>query len=344
MTPRQFETEYAGLWNELEQLLDQLEGRGNASTRRVGFGRRDTALPGARLAALYRRSCEQLALAQARAYPIHLTQRLEQLTQRAHQHIYRRQDLGWRSLQRWALVGFPQSVRDHRWYVLAAALLFVLPLLAVGWAAYRDSGFILHVMDARQVSSFDQMYDSAAESIGKRRTADTDWSMFGYYIMHNIGIGFQCFACGILLGLGSVYYLVYNGAIMGAVAGYLTLRGHVDTFYPFVVTHSAFELTAIVLSGAAGLRIGHALLAPGRLSRSAALQQAASATVPLLYGVIAMLTIAAAIEAFWSSARWVPALSKYAVGALSWALVLGYLIWQGRPQAPAAPQREPHAG
>ena len=53
MTPRQFETEYAGLWNELEQLLDQLEGRGNASTRRVGFGRRDTALPGARLAALY---------------------------------------------------------------------------------------------------------------------------------------------------------------------------------------------------------------------------------------------------------------------------------------------------
>ena len=52
MTPRQFETEYAALWNELEQLLDQLEGRGNASTRRVGFGRRDTALPGARLAAL----------------------------------------------------------------------------------------------------------------------------------------------------------------------------------------------------------------------------------------------------------------------------------------------------
>lgn len=335
MTPRQFEAQYAALWTELEQLLDQLEGRRAAWP---------ATLPGARLAALYRRSCEHLALAQARAYPIHLTQRLEQLTQRAHQHIYRRHDLGWRSFQRWALIGFPQCVRDHRWHVLTAALLFVLPALAVGWAAYRDSGFILHVMDARQVSSFDQMYDSAAESIGKPRSADTDWSMFGYYIMHNIGIGFQCFASGILLALGSVYYLIYNGAIMGAVAGYLTLRGHVDTFYPFVVTHSAFELTAIVLSGAAGLRIGHALLAPGRLPRGVALQQAASATVPMLYGVMGMLTIAAAIEAFWSSARWIPPSTKYVVGALSWALVLGYLIWQGRPLAPAASRQEPHAG
>lgn len=343
MTPMQFEAAYGTLWSELENLLDLLEGKHSSKLKL----KTKSTWRGERLAALYRRSCEHLALAQARAYPIHLTQRLEQLTQRAHRHIYRRNDYGLQSLRQWALIEFPQCVRAHRWYVLAATLLFVLPLICVGWAAYRDPGFILHTMNAANVQRYDQMYDSANESIGRLRTNDTDWEMFGYYIMHNIGISFQCFASGILLGLGSVYYLAYNGALIGATAGYLTSRGYIETFYSFVVTHSAFELTAIVLSGAAGLRIGYALLAPGRLTRGQALKQAAHEIVPMLYGVMAMLTIAASLEAFWSSARWIAPGVKYGAGAACWALVIGYLGWQGRPASVGSTspsQQEPHAG
>ena len=91
--------------------------------------------------------------------------------------------------------------------------------------------------------------------------------MFGFYIRNNIGVAFQCFAGGLFAGLGSLFFLAYNGAFGGAVAGYLTERGLSSTFYSFVATHAAFELTAIVLSGAAGLKIGHALLAPGRRTR-----------------------------------------------------------------------------
>ena len=91
--------------------------------------------------------------------------------------------------------------------------------------------------------------------------------MFGFYIRNNIGVAFQCFAGGLFAGLGTLFFLAYNGAFSGAIAGYLTERGLSSTFYSFVATHSAFELTAIVLSGAAGLRIGHALLAPGRRPR-----------------------------------------------------------------------------
>ena len=47
--------------------------------------------------------------------------------------------------------------------------------------------------------------------------------------------------------------------------------------------------------------------------------------------VIALLVIAAGVEAFWSSARWVPPAVKYGVGAMCWVFVLGYLAWQGRP-------------
>ena len=99
--------------------------------------------------------------------------------------------------------------------------------------------------------------------------------MFGFYIRNNIGIAFQCFAGGIFAGLGSLFFLAFNGVAAGSPAGYLTARGHGETFYSFVVTHGAFELTAIVLAGAAGLRLGHALLVPGRHTRRAALERAA---------------------------------------------------------------------
>jgi uncharacterized membrane protein SpoIIM required for sporulation len=102
------------------------------------------------------------------------------------------------------------------------------------------------------------------------------------------------------------------------------------TVYSFVATHSAFEVTAIVLSGAAGLRIGHALLAPGRLTRRQALVIATHDSAIMLYGVVAMLLIAAAVEAFWSSAAWLPATAKYVVAALCWTFVLAYFAFQGR--------------
>src|SRR6185437_14000118 len=122
----------------------------------------------------------------------------------------------------------------------------------------------------------------------------------------------------------------YNGALIGAVAGYLTERGLAATFFSFVVTHSAFELTAIVLSGAAGLRLGHSLLVPGRQTRLQSLVIAVRETIVIIYGVAALLLIAAAIEAFWSSAGWIPSPAKFSVAALCWIAVISYLALQGR--------------
>ncbi len=326
MTPLQFETTYAPLWLELEGALAQSS--------------RGKPLDGARLATLYRAGCEQLALAQVRSYPIHITQRLESLVQSAHQRIYRRHDYGLQRLGHLVLIHFPSMVRQQRGYVLVAALLFLLPMLAAGWASWRDPGFILHLIDAQHAHDVDAMYSDHGGALGRLRTADTDWQMFGFYIRNNIGIGFQCFAAGIFAGLGSAFFLVFNGLHVGAVAGYLIVGGHSENFFSFVVTHSAFELTAIVLSGAAGLRLGHALVAPGRLSRVEALKAASAQAMVLVYGVFAMLLVAAALEAFWSSARWVSPQVKYAVGAVCWSLVLAYLCLQGRAGGTAKPSQD----
>jgi uncharacterized membrane protein SpoIIM required for sporulation len=325
MTPLQFESTYQREWEELERSLDAIGKRGP----KIKGGPKE--LPsGERIAELYRRACEHLALARARAYPAHLTERLDQLTADAHQAIYQRREFGLGRLRRLFAIDFPRAVRAHALYVWIAIAVFGLPTIIIGVLVYHQPELILSVVDPEMAAEFEQMYSDSSDSIGRRRTAASDWAMFGFYIRNNIGVAFQCFASGLFAGVGSLFFLAFNGAYGGAIGGYLTERGLSSTFYSFVATHAAFELTAIALSGAAGLRIGHSMLAPGRHTRTQALVLAARESIVIVYGVTAMLLIAAGIEAFWSSARWIPNAVKYSVAAFCWIAVIVYLTFQGR--------------
>jgi uncharacterized membrane protein SpoIIM required for sporulation len=154
--------------------------------------------------------------------------------------------------------------------------------------------------------------------------------MFGFYIKHNIGIAFQTFAGGLVFGLGAIFYLVFNGLLLGGVTGHVAQIGYGDTFFPFVIGHGAFELTAIVYSGAAGLRIGFALIAPGQYRRMDALKLATKDAVIIVYGAVVMLLIAAFLEAFWCSSSSLTPFIKYCVGAVFWLFVIGYSCLMGR--------------
>ena len=103
-----------------------------------------------------------------------------------------------------------------------------------------------------------------------------------------------------------------------------------STFFPFVIGHGSFELTAIVLCGAAGFELAFALIAPGRLTRVRALRAAAAKAIQIVYGAAGMLLVAAFIEAFWSSKQTIPIEVKYSVGSALWVLVLAYLTLVGR--------------
>src|ERR1700729_923573 len=103
MTPLQFEQSHQQEWTELQALLTELHKsvRGRAADGKP--------IAGERVAALYRRACEQLALARERAYPTYLTDRLEQLTADAHQLIYQHAELGWSRLRHMVAYDFPRA-------------------------------------------------------------------------------------------------------------------------------------------------------------------------------------------------------------------------------------------
>lgn len=320
MKQSQFERQYRPEWLAFGERLNALE-RGKATPQdSLGFP------------AAYRRVCHQLALAQSRGYSPHATDHLQLLVQRGHQQLYRHRSPLTSRLLGFVLGGFGRLVRQEWRYVAVASLLFYASLLGMAALVVLFPQLVYSLISPEQVAQMEAMYDpdtSRLGHFGERGSAD-DWVMFGYYVMHNIGIAFQMFAGGLLFGLGSLFYLLFNGLTIGAIAGHLTGIGYQQPFWSFVIGHGAFELTALTLAGAAGLKLGDALIAPGRLGRGEALRLAAAGGVRLIAGAAFMLLIAAFVEAYWSSMTYPSAPVKYAVGALLWVLVGLYLLLSGR--------------
>ncbi|WP_295441484.1 stage II sporulation protein M [uncultured Thiodictyon sp.] len=319
-----FETIHAAEWADYRRLLTTLENRGRRP-------KPATADDLTRFPALYRRLCAQYALARTRRYAPGLIAELHDLVRRGHPCLYRRRFAWLAPTLGFMAAVFPRTLRRHARVCALAAALFFLPALAMGLACGQDGEVVYSLMDASQVAELESMYDPGTRKPGRRadRQADTDFQMFGFYVMNNIGIGFRTFGAGLLLGLGSLLILVFNGLNIGAAAGHLTRLGFGSTFWPFVSSHSPFELTAITICGAAGLLLGRALLAPGHLTRLGALRANARDAVVLAGGAALMLLLAAVVEAFWSAGG-APAGVKYLVGTIGWVAVALYFALAGR--------------
>jgi uncharacterized membrane protein SpoIIM required for sporulation len=283
------------------------------------------SLPGS-----FRRLARDLALARDRQYSAPLVEQLHHRVLTAHQRIYGAAPAQRNSLLAFIAGGFPALVRSEWRVVLSAFLLFFVPILIMLVALQHSPDGVYLILSPEQAGNFQDMYAPDAEHLGRPRQASSAWAMWGYYIANNVRIDFQCFAGGIVFGIGAIFFLIYNGLMIGSVAGHLTQLGYIETFWGFVAGHSAFELTGAVLAGAAGLKIGYALVAPGNLARSVALKNAAAVAGKLLAGAAALTFLAAFIEAFWSPMRTIPVNIKYGVGLALWLLTWAYLLLIGR--------------
>ncbi len=328
MRQEQFVARHQGEWQAFEHWLHSRGG----NARQARGERNPTAVNDEDVPARYRRICEQLALARKRGYSPAVTSRLQTLMQEGHQLLYRPAPARWQRALQFVMADFPRLVRSQAACMWAACALFALPLLLMMALLQSQPELIHGVMAPEQIAEYEQMYNPQDPRFSEDRAADGDWQMFGHYIMNNISIGLRTFASGLLLGIGTVVVLVMNGVMIGSVFGHLLQIGHGQPLLQFAAGHGAFELTAIVIAGGAGLRLGYNLIAPGRRRRIEALVEAGRIGARLCLGVALMLLVAAFIEAFWSSNHAIPPTVKYTVAALLWTGVVLWL-WRGGQSA-----------
>ena len=319
MKPTAFEEKNDAAWRELERALDALD-------------RRKPVEDAARVPRLFRQVCGDLALAQHRMYGRRLCERLNVLVIGAYQHLGLAARRGSGAFVRFFASTFPRAVRtEHRVVWLCMALFFV-PFAAFIVAAYFEPKWIFALLPPEAQAQMDMMYGKDTMDDYVRDKFGSSFAMFGFYIINNISIHFRIFASGVLLGAGAVYGLGYQGIFLGAMFGYVHTSGNLHRLYTFAASHSSFELLGFILGAAAGVRIGLALVHPGRLPRAAAMREAGKRALPVLLGSTMMLVGAAVIEGFWSGSGVAPWM-KHTVGILGWVLFAVYFIFAGRRTA-----------
>jgi uncharacterized membrane protein SpoIIM required for sporulation len=131
---------------------------------------------------------------------------------------------------------------------------------------------------------------------------------------------------------------MFNAISLGAAFGYMA-RPDVEAganFFEFVTAHGPFELTAIVLSAGAGLRLGLSWMMTGGLSRGSALRQAGRQVMPVVGAAMVMFFLAALIEGFLSPSA-APYPVKIGVALFSTTLLTIYFIVLGFPNSRPPP-------
>ena len=322
MTVGDFEDKNKQRWEEYQRLVDGME-RGKPGPEAGQLPRR------------FRELCVDLSLAEFRMYGERLTERLNAQVIRGYEMLYQNRRAGWEKLAEFVAVRFPQTVRQEwRLFWLCNAV-FWLPFFAVMLSANYEIQWVQSILGADGMASMDQMYGGKEDQIAHlREEYGSNFMMFCHYIRNNVGIDFRTFAGGMAAGLGTVFFLLFNGIYMGAAAGYVNHAGNPESFWTFVSGHAPYELLGMVVAGMAGMRLGLALLHPGRLPRVRALAEAAKQALPLILGAALLTAMAAVVEGFWS-AQLLPSGLKYAVGLAGWVLLTAYFTLAGRKEGHA---------
>lgn len=310
-------------WGELERLCEGLGAR-----RAKTLGAADVS----RFAALYRAACADLALADAYQLPPNTVQYLHRLVGRAHNQLYRTRRFAWATWNRVLWEEVPQRIFQDRCVQVAFCLFWGVFLLSAFLAYSKDlwPRYAEAVMTREAIEGLETSYQNPIDG----RDPEAGLMMVGFYIRHNTGIGLKCFAGGLVV-IPGVFVTAFNAAFLGAAFGYMA-RPDVaqgQNFFHFVTAHGPFELTAIVLSAGAGLRLGVAWLLPGRWSRLAALRRTAEETLPLMGAAMAMFFLAALIEGLISPSA-LPYWVKASVAVVSSGMLSFYFIILGMPRRP----------
>jgi uncharacterized membrane protein SpoIIM required for sporulation len=309
-----------GQWRELEKLCSRMD-----RWRRSRLAPADVL----RFSALYRAACADLALADAYQLPPATVEYLHQLVGRAHNQLYRSEAMTLRTWFRELFVAVPRRLFADRCLWLAAAVFWGMFLLAA-IMTYTTDGFAERVVSKDQLMMLEDMYSQPVRHSFAEGGSEGG-RMGGFYILNNGTVGLQCFAFGMLLGIAGLFKTIYNAAVLGVSFGFMAKSPNAENFFQFVTAHGPFELTAIVLCAAAGMRLGFSVINTGGLTRIDSLRKAAKEAMSIVWAALALFVLAAGIEAFVSPSA-APYAVKAGVAIVSCALLLFYFVVLGYPR------------
>ncbi|MEA3319341.1 MAG: stage II sporulation protein M [Bacillota bacterium] len=306
MNVKQFIKQHRGQWKELEKLASDLHKRKNITGKNLEL-----------FHSLYQKAAQNLSYSQTYFPEEEVTSYLNGLVSKAHNLLYKDQITSWKQASDFLGHKFIGLLLEQWKFVLAAMLLFTIGGLGSYFAVLYDPLYLYSILPGDMAQNFDP------EKLGDSDGMVDAPVMSASILTNNIQVAILAFAGGITFGLLTVYVLIYNGIIVGAIAALFWHYDKTYEFWAYIVPHGMIELTAIFIAGGAGLLMGYKLFVPGEYSRGYQLKWNAKRSVQLLLGTIPLFIIAGIIEGFITPAA-ISLETKYFVAGLT---VMGLILY-----------------
>jgi uncharacterized membrane protein SpoIIM required for sporulation len=302
-------------WQRLEELLKLLD---TSSLRRLG--REEVR----ELGRIYRRTASDLAIARAESRDPRLVNYLNSLVIRAHGRIYRADAQGGKRIRLFFTRELPQTFRRTWRYTLLSFSVFMV-FAIFGFVGTRYDPEFSELVGVSPVLR--ETYIETKTPWWERLN-DENQVGASAIMTNNILVTIYTFAFGATFGIGTLFYLAFNGANIASVLALTYRAGFGNDLLTFMIAHGVIELSCIFIAGGAGLLIGTAMLMPGDLTRADALKTRGMEAVRLMIGVAILLVVAGTIEGFISPAPIDPKV-KYTVAAMTGTALYSYLLLVG---------------
>lgn len=307
-------------WERLDKIVTAIEKRGVRGVPEQAL----LVLP-----SLYRTTLSSLSVARETSLDRSLVTYLEQLSTRAYFQIYGVPTSAWRQLGDFFARTWPDAVRSL-WRETLVALVLTIVGAAIAWRLVADNpnwyytfvGDIAHGRDPSATTEFLRatLYD------GSGAAAEAQGALAGFasqLFAHNSQISIIAFALGFAFGVPTAWLLVTNGFMLGAMIQVYAAKGLAVGFVGWLSIHGTTELFAIMISGAAGFRIGTAIMFPGRRGRMDAAVAAGRPAAVAMGGTVVMLAVAGMLEGIGRQIVNADA-TRYAIGGV---MLAGWLIY-----------------
>jgi uncharacterized membrane protein SpoIIM required for sporulation len=221
---------------------------------------------------------------------------LNDLASKLYLSIYRtkKSEKGWLKLK--ILEEIPLLIYKHRKILSFSLLLFFVFYLIGLFISTKDAMFVRAILS-------DEYVNMTQDNISKGKPFgvygnSNQFVMFFQIAWNNIRVAFMTFVAGLIMMVGSIYFLFKNGIMVGAFHYMFIEHGFGWKWMLIVMIHGTFELFCIAIAGGCGLMLGNAFLFPKTYTRKTSLKYAVKDALQIMAVVLVLLVMAAIFESF----------------------------------------------
>ena len=246
---------------------------------------------------------------------------LNQLAQKVYTGVHKQKG---ESLKKFITVwqkSLPLEIYRSRKNLLFALIAFSVYVLLGAFTTYMDPEFPRDVLgDAYVDQTIINIQNGNPLAIYED---DNQMAMFIHITTNNLKVAFLTFFVGFFFTLGTHMLLFYNGVMLGAFQYFFHIKGLLITSFLGIWIHGAFEISAIVLAGGAGITAGNGLLFPKSYSRMQSLQLSTKRGLKIMLSLVPFIIAAGFLESFvTANYQELPNWSKFAIIMFSFAIIL----------------------